>query len=63
MATVKELLEQKEQLEKQIEDALKAERDQAVKQVRELCKTFNITATELRGVLKTRKGRKPKSDN
>lgn len=63
MATVKELLEQKEKLEKQIEDAMKAERDEAVKQVRELCKTFNITATELRGVLKTRKGRKAKADS
>ena len=63
MATVKELLEQKEQLDKEIEAALKAERDEAVKQVRELCKTFNITATELRGCLKTRKGRKAKADS
>ena len=62
MTTVKELLEQKEQLEKKIDEAMKAEREDAVKQVRELCKTFNITATELRGVLKTRKSRKAKAD-
>lgn len=62
MATIKELLEQKEQLDKQIAEAMKAEREEAVKQVRELCRTFNITATELRGALKTRKSRKAKAD-
>ncbi|MGG7646301.1 hypothetical protein ACQ5SP_15935 [Rhodovulum sp. YNF3179] len=63
MPTVKELMEQKEQLEKEIDAAMKAERNEAVKQVRDLCKTFNITATELRGCLKTRKGRKAKANS
>lgn len=61
MATVKELMEQREQLEKALEDAVKVEREDAVKQARELCKTFNITATELRGCVKTRKPRKTKA--
>ena len=55
MATVEELLKQKEELEAAIAEAMKAEREEVVKDVRKKIKDYNITATELRGVIKTRK--------
>lgn len=63
MATVEELQKQKEEIERQLEEAMKEERAEVVEEVKRLCKTFNITATELRGCLKTRKGRKAKADS
>jgi nitrogen regulatory protein PII len=62
MATIEELKKQKDDLEKQIEAAIKQGRADAVKEAKRLCKTYNITATELRGCLKTRGRTKAKTD-
>ena len=62
MATIEELKKQKDDLEKQIEAAIKQGRADAVKEAKRLCKTYNITATELRGCLKTRGKTKAKTD-
>jgi len=63
MGRVEELQKQKEEIEQQLKQALKEERAQVVEEVKRLCKTFDITATELKGCLKTRKGRKPKAES
>lgn len=55
MSTVEELLKQKQQIEAALEEAMKRERDDVVRDVRKKIKDYNITATELRGVIKTRK--------
>ncbi|SHM36319.1 H-NS family nucleoid-associated regulatory protein [Vreelandella subglaciescola] len=54
-----ELKAEKEAIEKQMEDARKNERKAVIKQVRELCKEFKITAGHLKGTLA--EGRKPKA--
>lgn len=61
MATVQELQEQKEEIERQLELAMQEERADAVKEARRLCKTFNITLTEMRSALKMRKRSSRKS--
>jgi DNA-binding protein H-NS len=55
MGRVEDLLKQKEQLEKELETAMKEERDAALQEVRKLCKTYGFTPTDLRSYLKTRK--------
>jgi hypothetical protein len=55
MATVEELLKQKQEIEAALEEAMKREREDVVRDVRKKIKDYNITATELRGVIKTRK--------
>jgi len=51
---------EKEAIEKQMEEAKKKERKDVLKQVRELCKEFKITAGHLKGALA--EGRKSKAD-
>ena len=55
MSRVEELLKQKEQIEAELEEAKKEERAAAIEEAKRLCKTFEITPTELRGALKMRK--------
>jgi hypothetical protein len=55
MATVEELLKQKQEIEVALEEAMKREREDVVRDVRKKIKDYTITATELRGVIKTRK--------
>jgi hypothetical protein len=55
MATFEELLKQKQEIEAALEEAMKREREDVVRDVRKKIKDYNITATELRGVIKTRK--------
>lgn len=57
MATEKSLqdmLKERQALEKQIAAKRKAERKAVVDQVRQLCKDYEITYSEMRTVLKTR---------
>ncbi len=56
-----ELLKQQEELEEKIRAAKKAERDEALKTVRELCKRHNFTANMLKAVLAEGRKRKPKA--
>jgi DNA-binding protein H-NS len=58
MKTYAELKAEKEAIEKQMEEAKKKERKDVIKQVRERCKEFNITAGHLKGALA--EGRKKK---
>ena len=51
MKTYLELKSEKEAIEKQMEKAKKKERKAVIKQVRELCKEFKITAGHLKGAL------------
>ncbi len=55
MSKMAELLQQKKEIEKKIAEESKAGRAEAVKQVREMIKQYKITATDLKGLLKTRK--------
>ena len=51
MSTLSELQNQKEELEKQIKEARKSERTEALKTVKRLCKEFGFTAETLKGSL------------
>ena len=51
MKAYAELKVEKEAIEKQMEEAKKKERKDVLKQVRELCKEFKITAGHLKGAL------------
>jgi ribosome recycling factor len=53
-----ELKAERDAIEVQMEEAKKEERKEVVKQVRELCKEFKITAGHLKGALA--EGRKKK---
>ncbi len=55
MNKMAELLQQKREIEEKISEEAKAGRTEAVKQVREMIKQYKITATDLKGLLKTRK--------
>lgn len=54
MNKMTELLKQKEEIEKAIAEEAKAGRAEAVKTVREMIKQYKMTATDLKGLLKTR---------
>jgi hypothetical protein len=45
------LLKQQEELEEKIKAAMKTERDEALKEVRQLCKRHGFTANMLKGYL------------
>lgn len=49
MATLKELLAQREALEKQIEQTQKQDRSAAIEKVRAMMAEYGLTAAELRG--------------
>ena len=53
--TSDEIMAEMKKLEDELAEATKAEKDEDLKTVRELCKKHNFTATQLRGCLKTRK--------
>lgn len=53
MSTLQELLAQKEALEQQIAQIKKAERDNALREVRNLIETFDLTVEDLFGKQKT----------
>jgi hypothetical protein len=55
MSKMNELLKQKEEIEKAIAEEAKAGRAEAVKTVREMIKQYKMTATDLKGLLKTRR--------
>lgn len=57
MDTIEQLLKQREEIDKKIEEQKKHGREEALKKVRDLCKLYGFSATELRSVLKTRKKR------
>lgn len=54
MSRVEEILAQQKQLEEELKVAMKEERQAAVNDVREKIKRFNISATELKGLVKGR---------
>ena len=54
MSRVQELLAQQKQLEEDLKLAMEEERDAVVADVRDKIKRFNITATELKGLIKGR---------
>jgi len=58
MATLEELEQQKAQLEKQIEEAAKAQKAEDLKLVKQLCKRHGFTHSMLKSSLK--EGRRPK---
>ena len=60
MKTYLELKAEKIAIEKQMEESKKKERKAVIKQVRELCKEFKITAGNLKGTLA--EGRKKDSE-
>ena len=51
MSKLEELLQQQEDLKKQIKQVSKAERVEALKSVRSLCKQHGFTASMLKGAL------------
>lgn len=55
MSKMAELLKQQEEIAKAIAEEAKAGRVEAVKTVREMIKQYKITATDLKGLLRTRK--------
>lgn len=55
MSTLAELQKQRAELDKQIEEAKKNERAEALKTVKKLCKQFGFTAGMLRGSLLQKK--------
>ena len=55
MSKMAELLKQQEELAKAIAEEAKAGRVEAVKQVKDMIKQYKITATDLKGLLKTRR--------
>ncbi len=54
MSRVQQLLAQQKQLEEDLKLAMEEERDAVVADVRDKIKRFNITATELKGLIKGR---------
>ncbi len=61
MSNLDALLKQQEELEQKIRAAKKAERDEALKSVRDLCKRHGFTANMLKGYLAEGRKRKPKA--
>jgi len=59
MATLSELVQQKAEIEKQIEQATKKQRQEDLKKVRQLCKRHGFTYNMLKNHL--REGRKQRS--
>lgn len=55
---LKDLLAQQEKLNAQIEVQLKASREAALNTARELCKTYEFTATDLKGYLKVTRAKR-----
>lgn len=55
MSKMADLLKQQAEIEAAIAEESKAGRVEAVKHVREMIKQYKITATDLKGLLKTRK--------
>ncbi len=60
MSKMAELLKQQEEIAKAIAEEAKAGRVEAVKTVREMIKQYKITATDLKGLLRTRKSKAQK---
>jgi hypothetical protein len=60
LANLETLLKQQEELEEKIRDAQKAERDEALKTVRQLCKRHGFTENMLKGYLAAGRIRKPR---
>ena len=54
MSRVQELLARQKQLDEELKLAMEEERDAVVADVRDKIKRFNITATELKGLIKGR---------
>ena len=62
MSRVAEILAKQKQLEDELKLAMEEERDAVVADVREKIKRFNITATELKGLIKGRVTQKQVED-
>ena len=62
MSRVEELLAKQKQLEEDLKLAMEEERDAVVADVRDKIKRFNITATELKGLIKGRVTQKQVED-
>ncbi len=62
MGRVEELLAKQKQIEEDIKLAMEEERDAVVAEVREKIKRFNISATELKGLVKGRVTQKQVED-
>lgn len=54
MSRVQEILAKQKQLDEELKLAMEEERDAVVADVRDKIKRFNITATELKGLIKGR---------
>jgi len=62
MPTIEELKAQQAQIESQIKAMEKAERDKAVKTIREMCRQYEVRLPEIQSSLaESRRGRKPKT--
>ena len=62
MAELEKLLKQQEELEKKIDAAMKAEKVEALKKVKELIKLHGFTANMLKDSLAAGRVRKPKAE-
>jgi hypothetical protein len=58
MSRVAEILAQQKQLEEDLKLAIEEEREAVIADVRDKIKRFNITSTELKGLIKTRVSKK-----
>jgi len=62
MPTIEELKAQQAQIESQIKAMEKAERDKAVRTIREMCRQYEVRLPEIQSSLaESRRGRKPKA--
>ena len=62
MPTIEELKAQQAEIESQIKAMEKAERDKAVKTIREMCRQYEVRLPEIQSSLaESRRGRKPKA--
>ncbi len=62
MSRVEEILAKQKELDEELKLAMEAERDAVVDDVRDKIKRFNITATELKGLIKGRVTQKQVED-
>lgn len=59
MTSLSELMEQKQALEKRIEDARRAERSEAIRKIRDLMEQYGLSPADLKpGATRSRKGGK-----
>ena len=58
MRTVDEIIADQKKLEKELEDAMKAQRDAVLVDIKEKIKMFNFTSADFKGIFKGRVSKK-----